>query len=111
MPNDLGFTKEIAHSDNYMFSLYCCPQCGQMWCLYCYEPYSSFPYFVKWEGTAKDFKRTDLDKLLDWHAYSINHEVNRLPLAERKAYQTGGQISGCVPNFNDLTESPSEKLK
>jgi hypothetical protein len=48
---------------------------------------------------------------LDWHAYSINHEVNRLPLAERKAYQTGGQISGCVPDFNDLTESPSEKLK
>ena len=56
--------QEVSHPQSYLYSLFRCLNCEQLWCHYAYEPYSSFPYLVKWPETIEKFKNTKIEKIL-----------------------------------------------
>ena len=106
-----SFKKEISHPENYMYALYRCSNCNHLWCLHYYEPHSSYPYLVKWQESLESFIEIKIEKLIEWHAYSINYEVQRLPERKRDPFLTNGQISGVIEHFDDCSIEPSEYLK
>ncbi len=106
-----SFKKEISHPENYMFILFRCLNCAYLWCLYYYEPHSSFPYLVKWQESLERFVEIKIEKLNEWHAYSINYEVQRLPDGKKGPFLTNGRISGVIEIFDDFSKEPSEYLK
>ena len=64
-----------------------CPECGAQWVESPYEPYASFPYRVRWYGSATEWRQLhDLDNgmaLHEWLKERIRLLWHKLPKEER----------------------------
>jgi hypothetical protein len=102
--------KEKVHPENYLFVLVRCPKCNQLWCDYYYEPFSSYPYLVKWQKTVNEFESISIEKIAIWHSYAVNYEFSKLPSKEKDKALVGGMIPGCIERYNDLSKDPDSYL-
>lgn len=104
-PGSSSPTLEIVHTGNWI-SLEICNKCSTYWVHSFYEPYASFPYWVKWSFSPASWANIhNLDDgrmMCDWHILEIQKNWTRLSPAERESIQAHRKRTYGVHNPVDM---------